>query len=83
MVLLCQIYPPPWHYLSVLVRHGVPARVYTFHSNWWSLYTGFNIETVEYKGVNFITWDASDRDGIVREPVFTEIIHGDPFSGHY
>lgn len=26
---------------------------------------GFNVETVEYNGVNFITWDVSGRSGIV------------------
>jgi len=34
---------------------------------------GFNVETVEYKGVSFTTWDVSGRSGIVRELAFTEI----------
>ena len=28
-------------------------------------FAGFNVETIEYKGVNFVAWDVSGRDKIV------------------
>ena len=33
---------------------------------------GFNVETVEYNGINFTTWDVSGRDGIVGQ--FCEVL---------
>ena len=30
------------------------------------LTTGFNVETVQYKGINFTAWDVGGRDKIVR-----------------
>ena len=29
------------------------------------MHTGFNVETVAYKGVNFTTWDVSGRSKLV------------------
>lgn len=35
---------------------------------------GFNVETIQYKGVAFTTWDVSGRDGIVSYKLSDELV---------
>ena len=43
--------------LQLYEQHSAIARSITT--------LGFNVETVEYNGINFTTWDVSGRSGIV------------------
>ena len=47
------------------VSIATPSILYWLHVILIIYCVGFNVETVEYKGISFTTWDVSGRSGIV------------------